>query len=369
MHETTFLPTAAEPVQPGATAAPRRARRWRGARALLCALAVAGLAACGGSDDDNDAGGGTGGGGTGPAPTAQITGLAAVGAPIAGATVTGINARGETVTTTTGSDGTFTLQIGEAAPYALQVTDGNGQTWVSYAQAAGRANITPLTTLAMADAWGYKPLADLVAAWQANAPTPEQVLAAAAKVNANLQAAMRAQGVDPTAVNVFTAEFAANGQGLDAVLDAMRVRFDCTATACSQTITSPDGNVLITWDAAISTTGFTVSWSGGGTGGGQIDINLGACSPNAAAGTWSMVVQTTVSGLGAIPIPEICVDGLPAKPASEAEFCGSADVTGALPNGVLITGCSYDGTVGTISARITTPITIDYSVKYTFVQR
>jgi hypothetical protein len=363
MHEIDHNP-APDHAGPAATAAP--SRRWRRTRALLCALAVAGLAACGGGDDDAP-GGGTGGGGAGP--TAQITGLAAVGAPIAGATVTGTNARGQSVTAVTLGDGTFTLAITEGAPYVLQVTDAGGNTWTSYAPAAGRANITPLTTLAMADAWGYRPLADLVANWQASAPTPEQVLAAAAKVNANLQAAMRAQGVDPTAVNVFTAEFAANGQGLDAVLDAMRVRFDCTATACSQTITSPDGSVLVTWDAAISTTGFTVGWSGGTGGGGQIDVNLGACSPNAAAGTWSMVVQTTVSGLGAIPIPEICIDGLPAKPASEAEFCGSADVTGALPNGVQITGCSYDGTVGTISARITTPITLDYSVTYTFVQR
>jgi hypothetical protein len=335
----------------------------RAAQATWLALAMAGLAACGGGTDDDPAAGG------GSSPTAQITGLAAVGAPIVGATVTGINANGQTVTTVTGSDGSYTLQIGEAAPYALQVTDASGQTWTSYAAAAGRANITPLTTLAMADAWGYKPLADLLAAWQANAPTPEQVLAAAAKVNANLQATMRAQGVDPAALNVFTADFAANGQGLDAVLDAMRVRFDCSATACSQTITGPDGSVLISWNAGISTTGFTVSWDGGGTGGGSVNVNLGACSANPTAGSWSMVVQTAVSGLGGVPIPEICIDGLPAKPASESEFCGGPDALGALPPGVEIVSCSYDGTVGTISARITSPITIDYSVTYTFVQR
>ena len=82
-----------------------------------------------------------------------------------------------------------------------------------------------------------------------------------------------------------------------------------------------------------------------------------------------MVVQTAGSGLGGVPIPEICIDGLPAKPASESEFCGGPDALGALPPGVEIVSCSYDGTVGTISARITSPITIDYSVTYTFVQR
>lgn len=344
----------------------RAARAWR---ALGLALAVTGLSlgltACGGGDDAPA----TGGGGT-PTPTAQITGLAAVGAPIAGATVTATNARGQTATATTGSDGTYALSIAEGAPYALQVTDGAGNLWASYAQAAGRANITPLTTLALADAWGYKPLADLLAAWQANAPSAESVLAAAAKVNANLQSQLRAKGVDPTALNVFTAEFSANGQGLDAVLDALRVRFSCNAGSCTQTITSPEGNVVVTWNAGISTTGFTVSWSGGSTGGGgQIDVNLGACTANPVAGTWSMVVETSVTGLGSVPIPAICVDGLPAKPASEADFCGGSDTIGALPAGVSIVSCSFDGTVGTIAARITSPITLDYSVKYTFVQR
>ncbi|RVT48092.1 carboxypeptidase-like regulatory domain-containing protein [Rubrivivax albus] len=365
MSPSMHRPATARPASPARSTA--RAW-WRAARTFGLSLAMAGaalgLVACGGGDDD----GGVTGGGT-PAPTALITGLAAVGAPIAGATVTGTNAQGQTVTAITASDGSFTLTITEGAPYALQVTDADGNVWASYAQAAGRANITPLTTLAMADAWGYRPLADLLANWQANAPTPEQVLAAAARVNANLQDVMRAQGVDPTALNVFTAEFAANGQGLDAVLDAMRLRFDCTATACTQTITSPDGNVLVTWNANISTTGFTVSWSGGGSGGGQIDVSLGACTANPVAGTWSMVVQTTVSGLGGVPIPEICIDGLPAKPASESEFCGGTDTLGALPTGVEVVSCSFDGTVGTIAARITSPITIDYSVTYTFVQR
>jgi hypothetical protein len=339
-------------------AAPRAVRHARAA--LLCA-AVWLLSACGGSDDP-------------PAatadPSARITGVAAVGAPIAGATVTAVNARGQTATAITGSDGSFTLDIGDAAPFALQVTDAAGQVWSSFAAAAGRANLTPLTTLAMADAWGYRPLETLLTAWQASAPTPEHVLAAAAKVNANLQAAIRAQGLDPAALNVFTADFAANGQGLDAVLDAIRVRFACSAGTCSQTITSPDGAVVVNWNAAISTAGFTVSWSGGSSGGGgSIDVNLGACSANPVAGTWSLVVQTAVGGLAGIPIPDVCIDGLPAKPASQDEFCGGTETLGALPAGVEVLRCSYDGSVGEIAARITTPITIDYTVTYTFVQR
>lgn len=337
----------------------RTTLRW----ATTTALAVT-LAACGGGDDDPPAGGG------GAGSTATITGLAATGAAIPNAIVTGVNAAGQTVTVNTGADGSFSLTIAEGAPYGLKITDAAGKTWYSYAAAAGRANITPLTTLALSQAAGNKPLADVLGAWAAQKPTAEQVLAAAAVVNANLQDVMRGKGVDPAAVNVFTADFSANGQGLDAVLDAMRVEFNCTATSCTQTINSPGGTVLVTWNASISTVGFTISWSGGPSGGGgSIDVSLGACTANPVAGTYSMVVSTSVSGLGGVPIPDICVDGLPDKPVSQADFCGAGDVTTALPPGVSITSCTYDGTVGTISARITTPVTLDYTVKYTFVRR
>jgi hypothetical protein len=339
-----------------------RGRPWALMGAL--GLATALLAGCGGGSDDGPTGGGGGGGG-GTGPTATLTGVAATGAAIPNAVVTGVNARGQTVTVSTGGDGSFTIAIPEGAPYGLKVTDAAGNTWYSFAPAAGRANITPLTTLALSQAAGNKPLADVLTAWASQAPTADQVLAAAAVVNANLQAVMRGKGVDPATLNPFTADFSANGQGLDAVLDAMRVRFDCTATACTQTINGPAGELLVTWNASISTTGFTLSWSGGG----QVDVNLGACRPNPTPGTYSMVVSTTVSGLGGVPIPDICVDGLPAKPASQSEFCGAADVNAALPPGVSITSCTFDGTVGTISARITNPIVIDYTVKYTFVRR
>jgi hypothetical protein len=346
-------------------------KNWNSTRRLALASGLAGLtvllAACGGSDDDN-----TTGGTPPPVATAAITGIAAVGAAIPNATVTGINVRGETVTATTGADGSFSLTINEGAPYGLKVTDAAGATWYSYAQAAGRANLTPLTTLALSQAAGNRPLADVLAAWASSAPTAEQVLAAAATVNANLADVMRAASVDPSATNIFTQTFSANGQGLDAVLDAMRVSFSCSANSCTQVINSPGGDVLVTWNANISTVGFTVSWSGGGTGGtggGQVDVSLGACAPNPTPGTYSMIVQTTVSGLAGVPIPEVCVNGLPGKPTGQSDFCGSSDVNGALPPGVSIVSCSFVDPVGTISARITSPITLDYTVKYTFVQR
>jgi hypothetical protein len=327
------------------------------------ALAATMLAACGGGDDSAIAAPNN----PPAAATVQITGLAAIGAAMANATVTATNVRGERATAQTNASGNFTLNVADGAPYILSITDAAGKAWYSYAQAAGVANINPLTTLALLQANASKPLSDLASTWSTRQLTATQVLDAAKIVNANLASVMQGRGINPAATNPFTASFTANGTGLDAVLDAMRVSIACSATACTQTITGPTGSALVNWNANIATGTITLSWSAGGSSG-QIDIGLGSCKAP-RAGTYSLVVQTTVSGLGGVAIPELCVDGLPGKPATQAEFCGSGTVTQQLPPGVAVLSCSYDGTTGTIAARITNPITLDYSVKYIFVQR
>lgn len=336
---------------------------------LVTLLVAAGLqTGCGGGGDGAAAPATT----TNPPPaatatTVQVTGLAATGAAIANATVTAVNAKGEKATAVTNASGMFSVTIADAAPYLLSVADAAGKTWYSFAQAAGSANINPLTTLAVLQANAGRPLADLSAGWSTRQLTAGQVLDAAKVVNANFSALMQSKGVTAASTNIFTAAFSANGQGLDAVLDAMRVSISCSATACTQTINAPNGALLINWNANISTNAITFSWTGGGTSG-TLDIGVGSCKAP-RTGTYSLVVQTTVTGLGAIPIPEICVDGLPAKPANQAEFCGSGTVTQQLPPGVAVVSCSYDGTTGTIAARISQPFVIDYSLKYTFVLR
>ncbi len=353
---------------------PHAPRRWR-ARLAAAASALL-LAACGGYDEPAPAT--TPPTGAPQAATAQLSGTAATGAAIANATVTAVNAGGQTATATTNAAGAFTLSIGEGAPYVLKVSDGSGKVWYSYAQAAGTAHLTPLTTLALAQAWGGKPLADLYNGWATTRLTASQVLEAARVVNAHFAAQMQARGVDPATVNVFTAAFSANGQGLDGVLDAIRVSFNCSGAACSPLIGTPSGGALFAWNGSISVAGINLSWattssgagSGGGSGGGGGGSVAGACaSTTGAPGSWSIRVQTTVSGLGAIPIPEVCVDGLPAKPANQNEFCASPQAVNQLPAGVSVLSCTWDGTKGTIAARITTPITIDYTITYTFFQR
>lgn len=332
------------------------------------------LTACGGGDDSPS----TATPSTGTTATAQLSGVAATGAPIVGATVRAVNAAGVSATAVTGSDGRYTLSISEGAPYALTVTDSSGKVWYSYAPAAGTAHITPLTTLALLDANANRPLADLLAAWATARPTDSAVLQGAQRVNANLRTQFAAAGVDATALNVFNANFSANHTGLDAVLDALRVSLSCSSTACSQTITNPAGQTLLTWNASASTTGISLSWTattaGTGSGGttttgGTVNVSLGACSASAAVGSYSLVVQTSVAGLAGLPIPDVCVDGLPGKPASEADFCGDANFRQQLPAGVEILSCRYADPVGTISARITTPVALEYSVTYSFVRR
>ncbi len=340
------------------------------AQTVLLASSLA-LSACGGGwlwEDDPVA-----------AASVTLSGVAATGAAIANGDVKVVNAKGETVITRTSSSGDYSVTIGDAPPYALSVVDGAGKVWYSYAAAAGTANITPLTTLALLDANGNKPLVDLLANWTGANLSASQVLESAKKVNANLSALMTASGVNPASTNIFNSAFSANHSGLDAVLDAMRVSFNCSATACTQTIASPAGNALVSWSGNIATTGISLSWSVGegataGTGGtaaaatsGTINVSLSSCK-NSSPGTYSMIVQTTVSGLG-VAIPEICVEGLPDKPATQADFCSGTTTRETLPVGVAITSCTYDGTTATIDAVISSPIAISYSIKYTFVKR
>ncbi len=330
---------------------------------LLAIAAAATLTACGGGDDAVA---------TAAAPAAvnvTLSGTAATGAPMANALVTATNAKGVQATVRTGADGKFTLTVADAAPYALSVTDAAGKVWYSFAPQAGVANITPLTTLALLDANGQKPLADLFKAWgSATSLNADAVLASARKVNANLQALMASNGLDASKLNVFAAPFAADHTGLDAMLDAMRVSFNCSATACSQSILGAQGNVLVSWNGNIATTGITLSWAAtdnaGSGSSGTLVVGVGSCKAP-KAGTYSLVVQTVAAG---IAVPEICIDGLPDKPASQADFCGGADINAQLPAGVSIKSCTYSGTVGMIAAQIAGPFPIDYAVTYTFVK-
>jgi hypothetical protein len=343
---------------------PRLARRAASLAASLALALAAGttLVACGGSSSTSTTS--STGSTSGSATTVSLTGTAAVGAAIANATVTATNASGVSATTTTAADGSFSIDISEDAPYVLSVVDGSGNQWFSYSVGTGVVNITPLTTLALLNANNNAPLEALANNWANAYINADAVAEAAARVNANLATVMNANGLDAGNYNIFNTAFTVGTAGYDAVLDAMRVSFQCSANSCTETINTPSGTTLVTWNANIDTAGYTISWTGTGPGaGGTVTVSLGSCAAP-QSGTYSLLVNTTVAGAGT---PEVCIDGLQAKPANENEFCGSTDVVNAMPQGVTINSCSFDGTNGTITATITSPITISYTIHYEYV--
>jgi hypothetical protein len=334
--------------------------------------------------------------------TVTLTGTAATGAAIANADVQVTNADGETVIARTDSQGRFNAVVNQAAPYLLSTVDSSGRNWYSYATGqSNTANITPLTTLAVLDANGNRPLAALAADWYRTQLSDTKVAEAAARVNAHLASQMTQAGVNPNTTNIFTQPFSPNGLGLDAVLDAIRVGVNCSGSACTQSLMNPRGQTLVNWNPQIPLTGISISWgpsgvavtagdgtqivavgtppaaggtgttpgtnTGTGTGTGAISVGTGTGTSTATAGTWSLIVRISAAGVG---IPEITIDGLDSKPANQADFCSDSDVTEQLPDGVSIVACSWADPVGTISASITSGgFTIDYLATYTFVRR
>lgn len=334
------------------------------ALALAATALTLGLTACGGGDDTPSPAAGPA---AGPAATTvTITGVAATGAPIKGGKVNAVNAAGKTASATTGADGSYSISVAAGAPYALNITDAAGKVWYSYAPDAGVANITPLSTLALSKANANKPLAALYDAWSTAPLTSDAVLNAAKLLNANFQTQFAAKNVDYTKFNVFDSAFAANGAGYDAVLDSVRVQFNCTPTSCTESVTSPAGSTVVTWNGNLATGGISLSFTAGGSTT-NLNVNLGACKA-AAAGTYSLLIDTTVTGYS-VSIPQVCVDGLPGAPTSQADFCSGADYKAQLPAGVQIISCTFANNVGTYNVRISSPVLLDYTVKYTFVKR
>ncbi len=248
------------------------ARIARGITTVSLALAIA---ACGGGGDDAPPPAAT------PPATDTITGTAAVGAPVAGATVTLTSAAGTTATTTTSATGEYSISIESAPPYLLKVATSSGGTLYSFSSSGGVANLTPLTTLALHDAYGKKPLAALFDGWKSATVSAEGVLAAAKRINANFAALYTALDIDYKSYDFFTRGFSASGTGIDGVLDLLSVSYSCSSTLCSVSI-SVDGSSY-EYDFSIDTA--DVVFSGGG---GSSAVPSGS--------TWELTINGTVNG-------------------------------------------------------------------------
>ena len=171
----------------------------------VCAVLVAG---CGGG----------GGGGTASVAAPSLSGLAATGAGIANAAVTAKCATGTPLTGTTDANGSFNLVLGgRTLPCMLQVTGGTPiVTLHSFAQAAGRVNITPVTDLIVSSALGADPATVFTAYTPTNGSTVEAGLATAKTYVATQLNAITGGGIS----NPMTGPFNV-GDADDKILDAL----------------------------------------------------------------------------------------------------------------------------------------------------
>ncbi len=183
---------------------------------------VLALGGCGGGSSDSSS--------PAAATTAPITltGTAAGGIAIAGGTVTAKCASG-TGTATTAADGTYTLTFTGTPPCMLQVTDPNNAANVYYSAVdAGTttANITPLTTLVVANALGADPATAYAGFSSTTASNITSSTLSAAVTNVSTALASSLNITIPSGTNPLTATFTAatevtTGSALDSTIDAL----------------------------------------------------------------------------------------------------------------------------------------------------
>lgn len=213
----------------------------------LCSLA---LAACG-SDDGGSSGG------VASLPSA-LKGTVAVGKAVA-ATITVVDADGETYTTTSGADGKYAINmIGAFGPYLIKVepTDTTLPTLYSYSTGPGTANATQFTSLSLVLATTGD-LETIFNEWATNASNVSRsdIENAVAIINANLATELEATGQDPENFDIFTVEFNADGNGVDAFLDQYTVEIDYSADTYN---ISDSSGAAVTINENIDTSGYYI---------------------------------------------------------------------------------------------------------------
>ena len=349
---------------------------------LLSAVASLGLAACGGGSDDNT---------TQPLPTTtpttptppiapvatQLSGTAAIGAPVAGATVqvrcADASAALETVTNAAGVWQANTT--GQSLPCAVRVSGGNlatGQALYSAALDFGNVNVTPLTDLLIANATGTSP----ATWWGNNGPADFSALTATKieKALTQLRSALALpalQNIDPR----LTAFTATPKNAMDDILEALQqalktsgITYQALLNEASKAnfMMSPDFKLTLQTAHRTITVGAPDPGTNPGT------------APGAPGATGAYTLTLVVTAMGA-NLPPVTLTNMP-KPATQSEFCdelnnASSDMSlsKSIPAGtgsLTINSCSFNGTVGQVSATmtITSPMamTVPYAVTYTY---
>ncbi len=326
------------------------------------------LVSCGSDSDDDD---------NDEPNTATLTGTAAVGTALVDKAVTAIDRLGIEVFTTTDANGGFSIVVnGDANPYMLKV-EGNssGELFYSYADGSGIANITPMTSLALHEAFkegsSYSDLADRFSnfATDYGELTSAELEVAKSKVNANLASLFSSEGVD-NGFDFFKTAFSANGSGIDAILDALEISIGSGTDAGIISITI-EGLTAFDFNANIDINDFTIGGDNGGNTGGGL------------AGTWDLTISGTSSG---VSIPAVTINNIPAEAvptegaAGQAEeaFNSSFGAIGSVSNYSFdITSSSDTEVVLTVAGTVTIPasdqipfaITNSYNLVYTYTKQ
>ncbi len=189
-----------------------------------------------------------------PETNVVLSGVVATGELLQGV-VQAINVRGETSDEVNAdAEGRFDLDISNHPPFMLRmIPHGEGVELFSFAASEGHVNLTPLTHLAMYVAVGAEiDLEDLFHEWDGSQLSPEEVQIAAATVRANLAPLLHQQGLHAGTYDIFHTTFNADGTGVDAVLDTVRIRIDPSAETLSRSIRILDTSDrdLLTFDPA-----------------------------------------------------------------------------------------------------------------------
>jgi hypothetical protein len=199
----------------------------------LSIVTLALLAACGGGGGGGGGGGfgfippaSGGGGGDQPATATTLSGTVATGAAFAGAALTVFDQTGAKVCeVTTTPEGTYTcsLPAGTKAPLVIQAVRDDLTLYSTTASTAtGTTNVTPLTTIIVAQLSPNGDPSKLAAAIQADAGavTAGSIGEQVAKLVAALQPLLTALNLS---IDPMSGEFQANGSGQDRVLDSINV--------------------------------------------------------------------------------------------------------------------------------------------------
>ncbi len=271
------------------------------------------------------------------APAQSLFGVAATGAATVGQVCAVAGDGSNAGCSATAVDGSFRIDTsGAPAPFILRAlsTLGDGQPQFSWSDANdGLINVTPFTTLALLLATDYDDLPQLYADWLTGQSSVDpEILTDAVDAMLDNFAAELAGAVD-AGFDPFTSFFAANGSGFDSVLDGLAFNFDFA-----------NGLVFL---------------NGSGL---EIDFD-----PNTFPdGNFRLTISLSIPP--APPQQVASIDNVP-KPADQSQFCVPELFDDAFTGlgAYTVTSCTFDGSVGRISANVSVPgFTLSYTAVYTY---